>query len=185
MKRMKQSIFTILSLLLIALMNSISIFAGEEHEGLPRTGANAGLSAEILEMSCKVGVAILAIIVIVAILVVWFRKEKFTGGRLVKCTLAGISALLLVIIIVVNVITSIYAGSINAVFTKAGNNENISETKMEDWRQLVTDIADEGMVLMKNENDILPLEKETKINLLGYCAYNPIFSGSGSGSNVI
>lgn len=184
MKRVKKSIFAVLTAALTVVMATMSVLAGDEQGGPPPAGASTSVSAETFEMYCKIGVSILAVIVIAALLVFLLRKKKFAGkgGKLFNCTMAGISALLLVVIIAANSVTSIYAGSINAVFTKAGTNENSSITKMEDWRQLVTDIADEGMVLMKNENSALPLEKGAKINLLGYCAYNPIFSGSGSGS---
>ena len=50
------------------------------------------------------------------------------------------------------------------------------------WRQLVVDVADEGIVLLKNNDSTLPFEKGAKLNLLGYGAYNPCYSGSGSGS---
>lgn len=135
-------------------------------------------------MYCKIGVGVLAAIVIAAFAWLLIRRKKMAGkgGKVVNITLAGVSALLLAVIIVANAVTSIYAGSINAVFTKAGTNMGTSETNMEDWKGLVTEIADEGMVLMKNEDHTLPLEKGSKINLLGYCAYNPVFSGSGSGS---
>lgn len=55
-------------------------------------------------------------------------------------------------------------------------------TTAQDWRQMSDRISDEGMVLMKNAKNTLPLSKGTKINLLGYCGWNPIYSGSGSGS---
>ena len=40
------------------------------------------------------------------------------------------------------------------------------------------------MVLLENNGDVLPLDTatESKVNLLGYYAYNPYYSGTGSGS---
>lgn len=52
----------------------------------------------------------------------------------------------------------------------------------ESWLRTGDDIAGEGMVLLKNTGRTLPLARGTKINLLGYCAYNPVYSGSGSGA---
>lgn len=49
-----------------------------------------------------------------------------------------------------------------------------------DWRNFAVKEAREGIALLKNKNNTLPLAKG-KINLLGYCAYNPIYGGSGSG----
>lgn len=42
-------------------------------------------------------------------------------------------------------------------------------------------ITDEGMVLLKNENDLLPL-KNKKVNIFGYDAYHFKYSGGGSGA---
>lgn len=44
-----------------------------------------------------------------------------------------------------------------------------------------TDISDEGIVLLKNENDLLPL-RNTRVNIFGDDAYNFKYSGGGSGA---
>ena len=183
MKHVKKGFLMAATTMLLLFSTVIQVFA-EEDGGFAPAGASTSASAETFEMYCKIGVGVLALIVIVALILLLTRRNKIAGkgGKVVNITLSGISVLFLAAIVVANTVTSIYAGSINAVFTKAGTNEGTSETNMDDWRGLVTDIADEGMVLMKNENSTLPLEKNSKINLLGYCAYNPIYSGSGSGS---
>lgn len=49
-------------------------------------------------------------------------------------------------------------------------------------KQLVQEIAAEGIVLAKDENEALPLSSGAKITLLGRAAVDPIYGGSGSGS---
>ena len=183
MKHVKKGFRIVATAMLLLLSTVMQVFAAED-EGVAPAGASTSASAETFEMYCKIAVGILMVIVIVALIVLLVRRNKMAGkgGKIVNITLGSVSVLLLAAIIVMNTVTSIYAGSINAVFTKAGTNEGTSDTNMEDWKNLVTEIADEGMVLMKNENNSLPLENGAKINLLGYCAYNPVFSGSGSGS---
>lgn len=44
-----------------------------------------------------------------------------------------------------------------------------------------TDISDEGIILLKNENDLLPLANK-KVNIFGDDAYNFKYSGGGSGA---
>ena len=44
-----------------------------------------------------------------------------------------------------------------------------------------TDISDEGIILLKNENDLLPLTNK-KVNIFGDDAYNFKYSGGGSGA---
>ena len=53
------------------------------------------------------------------------------------------------------------------------------------WEGFVQKEAEEGTVLLKNKDHALPIDTskgKVKVNLLGYCAYNPVYSGSGSGS---
>lgn len=40
----------------------------------------------------------------------------------------------------------------------------------------------EGAVLLKNENNALPLAKNSNVSLVGVTAYNPVYGGTGSGS---
>ncbi len=53
--------------------------------------------------------------------------------------------------------------------------------------ELVENIVDESIVLMKNDNDTLPLKEETKVNLFGHSSSDEgfIYSGTGSGAATI
>ena len=141
-------------------------------------------TADSLERYLQIATVLLVVLAVLAVVLLIVRRDKISGKRSkgVNILYSILSIVLLIVIIASNVATSIFASSINSVFTKASNGDPTVTTTMDDWRGLVTDIADEGMVLIKNENKILPLEQGTKINLLGYAAYNPFFSGSGSGS---
>lgn len=48
------------------------------------------------------------------------------------------------------------------------------------WIAMANRIPEQGITLMKNDG-ALPL-KNRKVNLLGYCAYNPVYTGAGSGN---
>ncbi len=58
----------------------------------------------------------------------------------------------------------------------------VSDETLADAEQLVEDISDEGIVLLKNEGDALPLTGVTKLNVFGWSSTNPIYGGTGSGS---
>lgn len=48
-------------------------------------------------------------------------------------------------------------------------------------QEVALEIAEEGMVLLKNDNDVLPLEGK-KVNVFGSSSVNPVLGGGGSGS---
>ena len=75
-----------------------------------------------------------------------------------------------------------FEGSINAIFTQTHQSDSSVGTSEAEWRALAHEIGAQGMTLLRNENATLPLQSGTKINLLGYRAYDPVFSGSGSGA---
>lgn len=141
------------------------------------------LTANFLEkmiIAVDVLVAVLAVILIVSLVVNWKKEIKYSKGRNV---IRGIVSFLLALIVVAgNIASNIYASSLNSVFTKPAEPDTSIDSTEDEWRGLVSEIADEGMVLLKNDNNALPLAEGTKINLLGYNAWNPLYSGSGSGS---
>lgn len=49
-------------------------------------------------------------------------------------------------------------------------------------RDLVHDIAAEGIVLAKNVDEALPLAGDARVTMLGAAASNPVYGGAGSGS---
>ena len=56
-----------------------------------------------------------------------------------------------------------------------------AQAAREAGEKFATDISDEGIVLLKNENDLLPLVNK-KVNIFGDDAYNFKYSGGGSGA---
>ena len=90
-------------------------------------------------------------------------------------------AFALVLIMVVNMILS---GPMFSIVNMALNPDvsgNISEESINEASELCTDIAEEGIILLKNEGS-LPLAKGTKLNTFGWSATNPIYGGVGSGA---
>lgn len=99
-------------------------------------------------------------------------------------TLVPLGTVLAVIVcIALNYVTlGLVSAPIDAMFSNA---QGISvNSNRDDWLNLCYEITEQGMVLMRNENNTLPLDTSNghKVNLLGYRAYDPIYTGSGSGS---
>lgn len=57
-----------------------------------------------------------------------------------------------------------------------------SEALFADSKELVDDIAEEGIVLLQNDNEALPLEEGAKVSLFSIGSVSPITGGTGSGA---
>ncbi|WP_159451360.1 glycoside hydrolase family 3 protein [Demequina sp. NBRC 110054] len=51
--------------------------------------------------------------------------------------------------------------------------------------ELTEDIADEGMVLMENQDDVLPLADDAKVNVFSFASFNLLLGGGGSGGTAV
>lgn len=132
----------------------------------------------------RIGTVALGVIVVI-VAALFLRKaikgkEQGKKAKAFNITATSVIAVALVVVICLNYFTNIYANSINSVMTVSTATE--IETDVEEWKELAYRISDEGMVLLENEDETLPLAEGTKVNLLGYYAYDPIYSGTGSGS---
>lgn len=113
-----------------------------------------------------------------------------------------VTALLLVLAIVANYamnyfdyIMNQYIGSGSTVVTKAEGTENwntdyynasanTAESAAENSRKVCLEVAEEGFVLLKNQNNTLPLDDSiTKVNVFGWAFTYPVYGGTGSGSS--
>ncbi len=89
-------------------------------------------------------------------------------------------AALLVVVLVVNMICF---GPMSSMISLATGEGSISDETVEEAKELCTDIAEEGIVLLKNEGSTLPLDASaTKLNVFGWSSTNPVYGGTGSGS---
>ncbi len=108
---------------------------------------------------------------------------KKKHGKKYNIVLGSAMALLLVLLIVVNVLTlNVYSTAITSFFTKLEATDAEVETTQDDWNAIAAEVESEGIVLLKNENNTLPLSGVDAVNLLGYRSYNHVYSGTGSGS---
>lgn len=113
-----------------------------------------------------------AIIVTVAVM-----KMKKATKKLVRKE-AWI-AFLLAVVLIVNMICF---GPMSSMISLATGKGSISNKTVDEAKALCTEIAEEGIVLLKNDNATLPYEKGTKVNLFGWSSTNPVYGGTGSGS---
>ena len=116
-------------------------------------------------------VLVLAIVAMIACM-----KLPKAKKYMIRCQ-AGL-AILLALVITVNLICF---GPMNTMISLATGSGSISEETSAEATDLVEDIADEGIVLLKNEGSTLPLTAGS-LNVFGWASTNPVYGGTGSGA---
>ena len=116
-------------------------------------------------------VLVLAIVAMIACM-----KLPKAKKYMIRCQ-AGL-AILLALVITVNLICF---GPMSTMISLATGSGSISEETSAEATELVEDIADEGIVLLKNESSTLPLTAGN-LNVFGWASTNPVYGGTGSGA---
>ncbi len=116
---------------------------------------------------------VIAIIVIVAVKGLAKRVKRLIRGE--ACI-----AVVLVILIAANMMCT---GPLSTLLTSVAGVpvSKITDETTAEATSLVTEICEEGITLLENDDDILPLST-TKVNVFGWSATNPCYGGTGSGA---
>lgn len=123
-------------------------------------------------------IALAAIIIVAIIVVVASIKLKKPLGSMVRWQ--ALVASILAIVIIVNMIC--VGPQYSLINNMLGDQYYLSESTISASEALVEEIASEGMVLLKNVDNVLPLDQDEKINVFGWSSTNPIYGGTGSGA---
>ena len=117
-------------------------------------------------------VLLLAVIITIAVKNADVAKRKFIRSE-------SWIAVLLALAVTVNMICF---GPMSSMISLATGNGTITEETSAAATELCEDIAEEGIVLLENEGDVLPLAGGSKLNVFGWSSTNPVYGGTGSGS---
>lgn len=120
----------------------------------------------------------LAVVVVAAIIVMVACKNKKAASKYL-IRKHGLLTMLVALVLVVNLICW---GPMSSMITLATGRGTITEETSDEATKLCNDIAKEGIVLLKNEAGLLPLENNTNLNVFGWGSINPCYGGTGSGS---
>lgn len=129
------------------------------------------------------GYLIVIAIVIIAVIAAFIvsARKYFAGIKRLVIRSQSLAAGLIVIVVCVNLICQ---GPMQALLTvSAGVKGEMSEETMASSGETALQIAREGIILLKNENNALPLSSDTrKLNVFGWSSTNPMYGGTGSGA---
>lgn len=123
-----------------------------------------------------VEIVVVIVLAIVVAIAVFKLKQPLKGFIRWEALIAAIVA---IAVIANTIVMGPEYGILNNTF---GDQYYLTEETIAASEQLVQDIADEGIVLLKNEDNALPLSGVKKLNVFGWSSTNPIYGGTGSGS---
>lgn len=118
-------------------------------------------------------------IVLAAVIALFIACRKKTGAKKYLIRSQGIMAMVLALIITVNLICW---GPMASLISLATGSGTITEETSGKATELCTEIAEEGIVLLKNDSSLLPLKADANLNVFGWASTNPCYGGTGSGS---
>ncbi len=128
--------------------------------------------------SCKPYLIALAIVLVLAIGVsIAAVKVQKPKRQLVRKE--AWLAFFLAFVVIVNLICFI---PMSSMISLVMGNGTITEETSEESKELVQKIAEEGIVLLKNDEQLLPLAENSNLNVFGWASTNPCYGGTGSGS---
>lgn len=117
-------------------------------------------------------------VVMVAALVVMAAVGKMEKPRRKFVRAQSMILILAALAVTVNMICF---GPVSTLITLATGGGTITESTTEEATQLCEQIAEEGIVLLKNDG-LLPLAGIDKLNVFGWASTNPCYGGTGSGA---
>ena len=101
------------------------------------------------------------------------RHQKF----MIRCQ-AWIAALI-AIVVVVNIICT---GPMYTLLSLISGTGTLTQETSDAAVLRVEEIADEGIVLLENQQNLLPLAPNSNVNVFGWASTNPCYGGTGSGA---
>lgn len=101
--------------------------------------------------------------------------------------LSVISVVLIAALIAGNIALNQFSYIINQALAGDTTDYGSASAELQEGDEIVQALGEESMVLLKNEDNFLPLDKEEKVNLFGWAATDQGFLlvGGGSGGTVI
>ena len=130
-------------------------------------------------ISCKpylIFLGIVCVAAVAALIVCAVNKKLQKKTKYLIRTQAGV-VVLMAIILTANMIVT---GPMYTLVSLAMGEGSISDASIESSSEFGVKVAEEGIVLLENDN-LLPLEKNKTINVFGWASTNPCYGGSGSG----
>lgn len=131
----------------------------------------------ILQLMVPYLVAIGVVIVLWIIITIAVMKLREPKKYLVRSQTRVVAVLAVVV-----VINMICTGPMSTLLSLVSGSGSITEETQASAEELGMEIADEGIVLLKNDDNLLPMTDNKNLNVFGWASTNPVYGGTGSGA---
>ena len=122
---------------------------------------------------------IAAAVLLVAFIIVMILAGKIAKPTRGKVRGAAAIALLAGLCVIVNMICT---GPMSTMLDLISGSGTITDETAAEAQELAVSIGEEGIVLLNNDDNLLPLASGDKLNVFGWASINPILGGAGSGA---
>ena len=117
-------------------------------------------------------------VVLVALIVALIVAGKAGKG---KAGFVRIQSAIIAVALIVALINGIVLGPMKSLISTAlAETGTLSDTTVQNSKDVVEEVAGEGIILTKNTG--LPLTGVTNLNVFGWASTNPVYGGTGSGT---
>ena len=122
---------------------------------------------------------IAAAVLLVAFIIVMILAGKIAKPARGKVRGAAAIAILAGLCVIVNMICT---GPMSTMLDLISGSGTITDETSAEAQDLAVSIGEEGIVLLNNDDNLLPLASGDKLNVFGWASINPILGGAGSGA---
>ncbi len=138
---------------------------------------------DVINVLASVSTQLITIAVaIVAALIITLAVNRRTVSYAPVRKLIHSETWIAAIIAVIVAISMMLFGPLNTTLSLLSGGGQLTEETMNNANELAIDIQSEGIVMLENNDDMLPLTDTSTINVFGWASTNPIYGGVGSGS---
>lgn len=118
-----------------------------------------------------------------AAIILTIAAKRLSGGESSKRKLIRSLSWIIAAAVTVISVNAMLAGPLNNMVTMAtAERRELSDESIAATNRLAIEIEQEGIVLLQNDDAMLPLGKGTALNVFGWASTNPIYGGTGSGA---
>lgn len=128
-------------------------------------------------MPYLIAMAVALVVMVVVVAVAGKIMKQKDGTRLLRGT--TVVAFFTAIVVILN---AVCYGPMSTLLDLVSGSGSISAESSEEASALTEELTDEGITLLQNDDDLLPVAAGSNVNVFGWSSISPVYGGTGSGA---